>query len=260
MSTKVGVLILHGIGLQQSGYSAEFQNGVQMAMQARGLDPRQVDFQEVVYSDLFDEQQIKRAPYLLSASSRFQIFTRLIRSLLIYIFSDAISYRARYKEVHQRISKNIEQLQKRLPDGAAVVVVTHSMGTMAVSDYIYDQQENKYPELNLADFDNLKGLVTLACNIPLFQMGFKETLCIKRPATDHRAKDFFWTNFYSPFDVLGYKIADYYSKRPNPKFDIDDRKVFAGNFLTKWNVFSHLGYWSHARVHDQVVDTIEKHI
>ena len=256
MEKQLGVLIVHGIGTQKRDYSDALQKPVDQLIDDAGLIADQVTFQEVLYAKVFDDPAIKRSGYLINTSACWQWISRTIRSLLIFIFGDAISYRAQYKAVHEIISNDIKALQKTLPSGAPIIIVAHSMGAMAISDYLYDLQENKYPELKLTKFTNLKAFITMGCNIPLFQMGHKTTLCIKRPESDNRDQDFFWLNFYSPFDVLGYRMAKYYDIRPKQQFVLEDSKIYAGNLLTKWNVFSHRGYWSHGKVQKCLANTI----
>lgn len=252
MTNKVGILILHGVGTQKTDYSREFKQKI-----SEGLNENasRVDYQEVLYSDIFDENSRQRSDYLINTSSKFQVVTRFIRWLLIYVLSDAVSYRSKYKEVHQRISENIKALQNRLPAGSPVIIVAHSMGLMAISDYLYDQQEDKYPELMLEAFDDLSALISFGCNIPLFEMGHDAPKCIKRPASDINNR-FFWKNFYSPFDVLGYRIADYYLIRQEPGFDITDDKVYSGGFFTTWNIGSHTGYWKHKKIIKTIISTV----
>lgn len=259
MNKKVGVLILHGVGVQDKGYSIPMQKGIQTVLSKIGAYAEQVKFKEVLYSDIFDVNQEERSEYMVNTSSKFQLITRGIRKLLVFVFSDAVSYRACYKKVHERLSKNIKGLQKELEEGAPVIVVAHSMGVIAISDYIYDQQENIHSELNLEKITNLKALISFGCNIPLFEMGYEETVCIKRPDTD-KDEDFFWTNFYSPFDVLGYRVEEYYTERPSPDFLIKDVKVFPGGVLKTWNLLSHTAYWKHKGIHTLIGETINKYL
>ncbi len=260
MDKKVGILILHGVGVQDKGYSIPMQKGIQTVLSEIGADAEQIKFKEVVYSDIFDVNQKERSEYMVNTSSKFQLITRGIRKLLVFVFSDAVSYRACYKKVHKRLSENIKGLQKELEEGAPVIVVAHSMGVIAISDYIYDQQENIHSKLNLEKITNLKALISFGCNIPLFEMGYEETVCIKRPRTDEDDNDFFWTNFYSPFDVLGYRVKEYYTKRPSPDFPIKDVKVFPGGVLKAWNLLSHTAYWTHVGIHKLIGETIKKYL
>ena len=106
MDKKVGVLILHGIGIQEKEYSIPMQNKINNLLKGADYDHEQVAYQEVLYSKVFDDQQEKRSKYLINTSAKFQLISRFIRWLLIFILSDAVSYRARYKRVHKHISEN----------------------------------------------------------------------------------------------------------------------------------------------------------
>jgi len=119
------------------------------------------------------------------------------------------------------------------------------MGVMAMSDYLYDQQINSDSVSSFAKINDLRALITFGCNIPLFEMGHDNPKSIMSPSSDN---DFYWKNFYSPFDVLGYRIADYYTIRPEPDFEITDTKVYSGGMFTKWNIGSHTGYWNHKTI------------
>lgn len=257
---KVGILILHGIGIQKEGYSKELQDHVKGLLKEKGHDPDEVALQEVLYSDVFGVQQEERCKYLIRTSHPYQLVSRLIRWVLIHILSDAISYRSHYKKVHQIISDDIERLQDKLQESAPVVVVAHSMGITAISDYIYDQENDLYPGLDLKEFKNLKSFITFGCNIPLFEMGHIETTCIKRPSTDVHDEDFSWHNFYSPFDVLGYRVENYYTTRPEPDFTIHDKQVYAGGIFTKWNLFCHTRYWTNENVNRRIYESISKYL
>ncbi len=195
MKKKVGVIFIHGVGIQKEDYSISMQKGIKSELRKIGVDAEHVNFKEIVYSDIFDNNQKERSEYMVNTSSSFQVVSRGIRKLLVFIFSDAVSYRACYKKVHERLSENIKDLQESLEEGAPVIVAAHSMGVIAMSDYIYDQQKKIYIELNLEKIANLKALISFGCNIPLFEMGYEETVCIKRPDTDINDKDFFLDEF-----------------------------------------------------------------
>ena len=258
MDKKVGVLILHGVGIQEAGYSESLQQGVNDSLERAGLALDQIAYQEVLYSDIFGEQQKERSEYLINTSGHFQFISRMIRKLLIFVLSDAVSYRARYKRVHERISENIIALQNSLRDSAPVIIVAHSMGIIAVSDYIYDLQKKIHLDEKYSEINNLKAMITFGCNIPLFEMGHLKPISIKRPESDADKKEFFWMSFYSPFDVLGYRISRYYSNQP--EFPINDEKVYAGGIFSMWNLFSHGAYWEDSTVNEFISETVDKYL
>lgn len=253
MSNKVGVLILHGIGNQAKdkerepeGYSIKLQQGVEEIFNGS------VKVQEILYSQEFDYVDTRKKK-LLSSSYKWQWITRFMRWILIYVLGDANSYKDKttYFNVHKILFDGIEELKKGLDQDALIIIVAHSLGVRVVSDYIYDEQHGiTAPDLaELAKLhdkvkiaNNLRAIVSFGCNIPLFETGQKKTVSIKRPNDK-----FEWLNFFSPFDPLGYEMANYYDEEfgnsSNKPTFIKDEKVFSGGLLKSWNFFSHTAYW-----------------
>jgi len=79
MDKPIGVLILHGVGMQKRNYSERIKQGVVRELQKQGCDSDQVVFQEVLYTCIFDDQQQVRSDYLINTSARYQFFTRFVR-------------------------------------------------------------------------------------------------------------------------------------------------------------------------------------
>lgn len=239
MSKKVGILILHGIGQQETGYSMKLQQNLINDFSGSEL-------KEVLYSDLFPPD-LK----LLDSSHSWQLATRTIRRLFITFLSDATSYKDRdgYKLAQLRLSDEIAKLKQNLDEDSPIIVVAHSMGAMLISDYVYDEQK---PPVEQKDWNktkivqNLRAIVTFGCNIPLFETGHKKTVSIQRPS-----EKFEWLNFFSPFDPLGYKMETYYQEELNevhkPSF-IKDKEIYPGGLFTSWNFFSHASYWTSTEI------------
>ncbi|MFZ2726412.1 MAG: hypothetical protein WAX77_09195 [Methylococcaceae bacterium] len=256
---KVGILILHGIGNQEKDYSMELQVNIENVI--NGV----CAVQEVVYADVFgrpddeNNNNSKREKKSLESSYSWQRITRCIRKQFIYILGDATSYKDKvgYINVHKRLSKAIAILKGKLDDDAPIIVVAHSLGVMVISDYIYDEQKgiNRTTLHQNKIADNLKAIVSFGCNIPLFETGHEETVSIKKPNLKFR-----WLNFYSPFDVLGYKMSnyydrEYYNKKP-PDF-IEDREICSGGILCSWNIFSHISYWRDEEIASTIAELIK---
>ncbi len=257
MKNKVGILILHGIGLQKKDYSIKLQQGVEEKLNGSAT---QVVFREVLYADLFDDYARKRSQYLIDCSFKWQFILRSLRRLLIYVFGDALSYKDKdgYIEVHKYLSDEIAALKQQLDPDSPIIVVTHSLGAMLISDYVYDEQKG----INQTGFKKteigscLRAFISFGCNIPAFEMGHKKTISITKPGSQ-----FVWQNFFSPFDALGYRIAEYYEEEYQhfnkpPEF-ISDYRIFPGGLLTFWNIFSHLGYWSNNKIHAAIAEVCE---
>ncbi len=257
MSNKVGVLILHGIGMQKKDYSIKLQQGIEEKLSSSG---KQVVFREVLYAPIFDDYARKRCQYLVDTSFKWQFLLRGLRRLLIYVFADALSYKDKdgYNAVHKYLSDEIAALKKQLDPDSPVIVAAHSMGAMLISDYVYDEQKGiNHTGVKKTEIEkSLRAFITFGCNIPVFEMGHKKTICIEKPNTRFK-----WLNFFSPFDALGYRIGGYYEEEYKhfgklPTF-ITDYRIFPGGLLTFWNIFSHLGYWGNEKIHSAIAQVCE---
>ena len=251
---EVGVLILHGMGVQKSDYAEGFIGALRKQLEKSEEPSIKVVFNAVHYAPVYDQIQQRRAPELKRASLWWQPIGRLARWLILYVISDALSYKGSYTDVHVKVSEALEELQNELEDGAPIIVVAHSLGCMVVSDYIYDRQQKIHQGSNFIEFENLRALITFGCNIPLFEMGHEITVPIENPTAGKEPPKFVWTNFYSPFDVLGYPLGKYYDQAPN--FEIRDILFYAGGVLRFWNWFSHNAYWKAGRVHNEIITAI----
>lgn len=252
MNNKTGILILHGIGEQKKDYSMKLQQGIEEKLYNSNTA---IVFQEVLYTDIFDEVR-KRSEKLLDSSYKWQLLTRYIRHLFIYFLGDAASYKDKkgYVAVHQHLSDEIEALKQKLDANSPIIIVAHSLGAIIISDYVYDEQQGIGIQ-KTALANDLQAFVTFGCNIPLFETGHKKTVSIKQPNNAFK-----WLNFFSPFDPLGYRMEGYYDEEQintniPPKF-ITDIEVFPGGLLASWNFFSHISYWQCKEIHTAIAELV----
>jgi len=247
-AAKAGILILHGMGRQDDKFADTFMRDLRIVLDRHGWTYGDVVLQPVHYAGVFEDIQRKRAPGLISTSKWWQFLSRFGRCALGYVLSDAVSYKSGggYHRVQKIVSDRLTELRAGLQPGAPVIIAAHSLGAMVMSDYIYDRQQGKNPAAALADFDNFAGMVTFGCNIPLFDMGHLVTKSFSAPNERFR-----WDNFFSPFDILGYRMSRYYDEGRN--YALEDTRVLPGCLLF-WTWFSHNGYWKSASVQRRIVD------
>jgi len=244
---KAGVLILHGMGRQDEHFADTFMRDLRIVFDQRGWTYSDAVLQPVHYAGVFEDVQKKRGPGLISTSFWWQCVSRLGRWALSYILSDAVSYKSGggYHRVQEIVSASLTELQAGLEPGAPVIIAAHSLGAMVMSDYIYDRRD-KPDAPPRPDFDNLAGMVTFGCNIPLFEMGHLVTKSFTA-----KGEGFRWDNFFSPFDILGYRMSRYYDTGRN--YALEDTRVLPG-CLVFWTWFSHNGYWKSTTVQRRIVD------
>lgn len=257
MAAKLGVLIVHGMGEQQEDYAEVFIANLVKRLQQKGMKRRDCAFVAVHWEKVFGESQREQGEYLRNASSWYQPVSRIARSFVLAYLSDAASYYASYKKIHEELYQYMRRLENLL-DGptSPILIVSHSLGSVMISDYIYDRLYGKQRDVVPYDVNSfhkmksLKDFITLGSNIPLFKMGHNKPYGFPKPNRDFR-----WTNFYSGFDVLGYPLDRFYNNQ-SEKMTIQDIKINCGNWMTWWNWFSHDQYWSHRKVLQCITESI----
>jgi len=130
------------------------------------------------------------------------------------------------------------------------VVLAHSLGSVIVSNYVWDEQrrnEKARGTTALERMETLAGLVTFGSPIPLFTLALRNVVSIAFPPPTlpaPLAAVAKWLNFYDPDDVLGWPL-----KPLSPSYDqavSADHVIDVGNALTSWNPLSHDAYWRDA--------------
>ena len=129
------------------------------------------------------------------------------------------------------------------PDQSTMLtVVSHSLGTVVLSDYLYDKRETLEPKHQLV-FSNF---FTLGSPIALYANRFYNHNSPNNPFANfqpQKVKDpnGLWINLFDEDDIVGYPIrpVNSYCK----KAVAADLNVSVGSFLTGGTPASHTGYW-----------------
>jgi hypothetical protein len=268
--SRLGALVVHGMGRQAPGFSAGLQAGVSTEL---GPLASRVEWQEVEWASILEPREDALWAAMNSAQSPAGAPIRLdhvgIREFVLHNFGDATAYQRNMAAesagvlIHQRVSSAIEALVGRLSDPAApVVVLAHSLGGHIMSNYLWDRQHpsaDAPPGQPLADVPGLAGLVTFGCNIPLFALAFRDARPIDLPGpaiTNGELIDASrWLNFLDQDDVLGWPLRPLYARdwdvltaaQRRTVEKIEDYEIRVGGLLTGWTPASHDQYWEDAR-------------
>ena len=145
-----------------------------------------------------------------------------------------------------------------------IVIVAHSLGAQIISNYLWDAQKDLFifKDNSTGDTDhdnfrrlhNLKNLITIGCNIPVFNAGIENRECFCTQHEKLHEKNLQWDNFYDPDDILGWPLKDL---GPSYSF-IKDHPVNVGNWLTSWNFLSHDYYWTSSKVIKPLADILRR--
>ena len=263
--TRIGALVVHGMGRQKAHYS----DGLKAAVNQRlGADTARVEWKEILWAEVLDPREEALWDAMKSAVSPAGAPIRLdqvgIRQFVLHNFGDATAYqRHGHVEsagalIHQRVSTAIEELQTELADPTApIVVLAHSLGGHIMSSYIWDRQHGRPggPLLPLEPLPMLAGMLTFGCNIPLFALAYRDAKPINLPGEGVAKRELIdavrWLNFLDQDDVLGWPLRPLYMRDMDALTEaqrgtvarLEDYEISVGGVLTGWNPASHDFYW-----------------
>lgn len=247
--TMIGVLYVHGMGDTEKNYSAHLNKMLFRALPDH--DERLIQTHEVYYSPVLQTQQNSLDAVYRRWSPK--LGSKRTRRALLSSLGDAGSLlnahnRTAYKDVQIKIHHGLEALQERIGPNGKIVIVAHSLGVEVVSNYLWDwgryqglfsRVEPTSINLKTSPAKQVTHLISMGCNLPLFNSGLNNVKCFESPRVDFK-----WTNFYSPHDVLGYPLkplGDDYRRL------VEDIEFKVGGFITRYTWLSHMAYWEDRR-------------
>lgn len=251
MPTPIGILVVHGIGVQRPDFADDFIAEMTDRLQGLGIMPGTVRWEAAYWADLLDGHE-RDLWSRLSRDNDLDWMT--VRQFFINVFADAIAYQRKpdssddtYIDIHARIHEHLAKLRVSLGNqDSPLIVIAHSLGSVIMSNYIWDEQ--RYQRLGHNAFERMETLsafVTFGSNIPLFTLALPQVVSIAFPPAqlpaDLRAKAR-WLNFFDADDVLGYPLKPL-SQSYNQAVSAD-LEINVGGLFTSWNPLSHEDYWT----------------
>ena len=273
MAAKLGVLIIHGVGGDREKLLDNMKNmerDLRSKIKAGGADPGQIGWQLVEWDHVLkkDEDEVYKRFSRGERLSIWSIWGKLRYFVMSYI-ADALAYRQvprgsgqkgnTYDKIHGVVHEAITKLQKDLGDeDKPVIVLAHSMGSVIMSNYIWDRQKeyppeekDRYGENKFERMETLAGFITFGSPISLFALAFQPRTSFEFPPKalpeylKGKAK---WLNFYDPADVLAWPLRELGGSY---KATVTDRKLHVG-----WTPRCHASYWTKGTFTRQVAKYI----
>jgi hypothetical protein len=239
------------MGVQASDFAGDFISEVRDRLDGLGVAPDAIEWEPAYWANLLNGPE-QRLWEDLTRDDDLDWVT--IRKFFINVFADAIAYQRvpgathdMYRDIHARIYGHLANLRTSVGNqDTPLVVVAHSLGSVIVSNYIWDEQKGKGLGINAFErMETLAGLVTFGSNIPLFTLALPEVQSIEFPPTPlptHLKATAKWLNFFDADDVLGYPL-----KPLSPSYGnavSEDIEINVGGLFTSWNPISHTEYWT----------------
>ena len=286
MKKKIGVLIIHGVGSQQEGYSIEFQNELKNKL---GTNFDSFEFCEILWGHILSNRENRLWESMESAKlqnkRQFPLDWRSTREFLVHNIGDALAYCSgpntkngedhAYDLIHNVVHKTITGLHQNIGEDAPIVIFAHSLGATIISNYIWDRQKyarnkHKNSTTNPGEIPTLSGLITFGSSIPLFSLNYEYPCPINFPGASimndsDLYKEIRWLNFVDRDDVLGWPLKAFYQSNKNLNNQqeitlgrIEDYEINVGSILTSWTPFSHEKYWTDKDFIDPAGDYLSK--
>jgi hypothetical protein len=275
MPHKIAIAFIHGIGRTQPGYSDAMRRALtrqfaQKTVRATHDPASELVFEEVDWGAALqsDEDRLWRR---MRTGARMR-YGRL-RKFMVNFAADAIAYqpapsdRTAYDAIHCRVAESLARLAERAGPRAPLCIISHSLGTVIASNYVYDLAKRRKSFLSQAVRDRINGtplergetlalFYTMGSPIALWSLrypSFGRPIRFPRQlAGHHPGLEPRWVNFYDSDDVIGYPL-----KPLNARYDAvvtEDRPVDVGSLLTRWTPLSHVGYWNDGKVAAEIAD------
>jgi len=252
MATKLGVLVIHGMGSQDPDFAEEMIEELNDRVKDLGKDPESIAWKPIYWANILKGRQ---SEYLRNAKRVGDLDYIALRKFMLSAFGDASAYQevqsdgnTTYKEIHKRVARDIKSLYVTglQSEPKPLIILAHSLGGHIMSNYIWDMQHSDNTALSPFErMQKLAGIVTFGCNIPFFTFAYETVEPIEFPPGEltatlkRKAK---WLNYYDPDDVLGYPLkainADY------GKVVTKDIPINVGGVFSSWNPLAHGGYWT----------------
>lgn len=249
---RLAIAIIHGIGSEKEFYSIELKHRIVEEYVKADPNNRMEDdllFHEIYWGDLVKDEH---GALLQGLDYKKELTYKDLRNIFIDFMRMGTSYHkgaegGLYEAIHERIRLSMRKFSthRNVDDDTPLVIMAHSFGSVIMSNYIYDLQNNASNLSNFESFKTLAGVITFASPLALystqngdFSKPINKIGVSLEESLKPRVK---WLNFYDKDDVVAYPlkgINDAYADAVD-----EDNEINVGTAATSWNPACHTGYW-----------------
>ncbi len=269
MTRKVAVAVIHGIGRQLENFAEKMVNAIdERCRETCGDD---IVIRSVWWAPVLQDKEDELWERM---NSNARLDYDKTRRFLMDFGADAIAYqiafgdRSTYDGVHSVFAATLKTLGEDAGPDAPLCIISHSLGTIVASNFIYDLQAtaagkdliSSMVRANMGDTpldrgETLALLYTLGSPLALWSLrynNFGVPISIPSPnlSEHHSNVPTEWVNMYDRDDVIGWPL-----KTLNELYDAqvtEDKQVNVGNIVDSLTPASHVKYWQDKDVADPI--------
>lgn len=277
MSTKIAIAIAHGICVGNefdNEESVKYTDGMAQALKLKlaelagqsGDEDQKLEWADsklaiaaVNWTPVLREER-KNLYHKLGVEKLDSFFG--LREFIFQAISDSLTYQVTqsnsddfwgYNSIHRCVADSLNDLAKEEQAGsnAPLCIVSHSLGTVITSNYVYDL-ENQKAQIDIGDTplergETLTSVYTLASQIPFWSLrypNFDRPIQVPAKKLSQYYPDLKgeWINFFNKSDIMGYPLKSL--NKAYSEAVTEDREVNSGDWLESWNPLSHCSYWT----------------
>ncbi len=251
---KLAVAVIHGMGSQEESFAEPLSEELTDRFSELGGDPADLVFQSIYWAPVLIQEETKLWE---KVTKKHDLDYTKLRRFMLNALGDAIAYQLvqkvatgdknAYEEIHAVVRQALRDLAQRAGDAVPLVILAHSLGSIIISNYLWDLSKNPTSPPPLEGGETLAALVTFASPLALWSLRYKnfgKPIRFPPPNLNARFPQVKpkWINFFDEDDILAYPL-----KTLNSEYEqvvSEDIAISVGGLFAGWNPLAHSVYWT----------------
>src|SRR5215831_13364457 len=160
------------MGSQFPDFADSFIAAIGDRLRTFGVPPETAVYQAAYWADVLNERESQ----LWDRIAKDPVSWRPLRRFVVSAVGDALAYRASpsavhatYTRIHERVAQELAELERVVErDGAPLVIIGHSLGSVIASDHVWDEQVGRgHGTSAFTKCETLAGMIMFGSTLPL---------------------------------------------------------------------------------------------
>jgi hypothetical protein len=260
---RVALVTVHGIGSQDELYADSFFE----AVRGRLDESDELECFPCLWQPAVECRQSSAADSFVRSGATWNS----LRGLIVRYGGDVMAYQIpsavgggrgvssesnSYAQMHKLLDATLSEAEAWMGDGGQLVLVAHSLGTVLVSNFIWDATHpgSVGNLLHEASASSRRALVRMST---LFTLGSPLAMwSLRWPLGGHPIAVRRWVNIWCPSDPIGCPLKSINERYASAEH-IEDVRMYVGGVIARWTPLSHILYMDDRKVVGRVVAAVK---